>query len=62
MVNLGFTDAPKDIQMMAQGSIAGASAPMRTSDLQEGSYHRGKSLGVQILRANKCLHLECVAR
>lgn len=61
-VVLGTTDAPMDL-MMAQnsGSISDTVAPVRSSDINEGSYHRMKSGGIQIKRANSCLHAEYAA-
>ena len=53
----GMTDPPPG---MGAGiaSISSASAPMRASDINEGSYHRMKSGGIQIMRANGCFHAE----
>jgi hypothetical protein len=54
--------APKSIQIM-QGTFSnevGAAASLAT-DIDQSSYTRMKSAGIQILRANRCFDLVCIA-
>jgi hypothetical protein len=52
----GMTPGPKG---MGVGSSS-AGAPMITTDQDRSSYHRLAVCGVQIKRATKCIHLECI--
>lgn len=57
----GLTDVPKSVKALNATSVASSQAPQISSEINEGSYHRLKSCGIQLQRANRCLHLECVA-
>jgi hypothetical protein len=59
----GLTPMPKSIQMMAGSfNITGENqAALIASDVDESSYTRFKSCGIQILRANTCFDLQCIA-
>lgn len=52
----GLTTVPKTILQMFGGSNGGEIQ----ADVDSGSYHRMKVGGVQLLRSNKCFHLEMV--
>ena len=56
----GITDPPPGMGSNIQ-SISSSAAPIRSSDINEGSYHRMKSGGIQIMRANGCFHAEYAA-
>jgi hypothetical protein len=59
----GLTPAPRSIQLMT-GSFSidkESSASLLASDMDESSYTRFKSAGIQILRANTCFDLQCIA-
>jgi len=60
----GITPAPKSILAMTGelGSLSNeAKAALISTDMDESSYTRFKSAGIQILRANTCFDLQCVA-
>jgi hypothetical protein len=58
----GLTPMPKSLQVMAGGfNVSGDDAKVLASDMDESSYTRMKSAGIQILRANTCFDLQCVA-
>lgn len=59
----GLTPMPKSLQVMAKSfNIDSESqAALLATDVDESSYTRFKSAGIQILRANKCFDLECIA-
>lgn len=59
-VNLGLTNAPREFAA-GTDSVFGGNPPERSSEVDEGSYHRKKSHGIQILRPNRCFHMECIA-
>lgn len=59
----GLTPMPRSIKMMV-GDFnidSESSAALLSSDMDESSYTRFKSAGIQILRANTCFDLQCVA-
>lgn len=59
----GMAAAPRSLQLMSgytNVSQEGA-AGIITTDIDESSYTRFKSAGIQILRANACFDLQCVA-
>jgi len=60
MVNLGMTDAPVDLKAMVNGSVTSPRPPQRSSQLNEGEYARSCSAGIQLMRPNTSLNLECV--
>jgi hypothetical protein len=54
---------PRSIEMMI-GSFnidTESKAALLASDVDESSYTRFKSAGIQILRANTCFDLQCIA-
>lgn len=56
----GLSPTPRSLDIMEGGS-KGNQVPLLTTEVDKSSYHRFKSLGVQILRANKCFDLQCIA-
>jgi hypothetical protein len=58
----GLTPMPKSIQNMTNSfNVGGGTAEIISSDVDESSYTRFKSAGIQILRANTCFDVQCVA-
>lgn len=61
-VNRGLTPLPKQYEIIAgTGNISSGDLALITSDIDEASYHRFASGGVQLRRGNTSLHLECIA-
>jgi hypothetical protein len=60
-VVMGMADAPKSLKIMGGFNLSANEAQLLSSDVDKASYHRFKSLGIQILRASKCFDLQCVA-
>jgi hypothetical protein len=61
-VNRGLTPLPKQYEIIAgTGNIGAGDLSLITSDIDEASYHRFASGGVQLRRGNTSLHLECIA-
>jgi hypothetical protein len=59
----GLTQLPRSLQAM-NGTFnidKETTAAMLATDVDESSYTRFKSCGIQILRANRCFDMECVA-
>lgn len=59
----GLTPMPRSIELMT-GSFSidsETSAALLSTDMDESSYTRFKSAGIQILRANTCFDLQCIA-
>lgn len=56
----GLTPPPKSLQILSNNSGSTASKILAT-DIDKSSYVRMKSAGIQILRANRCFDLQCVA-
>lgn len=56
----GLTNAPKSLQVAGGTTLNDAQIKMISSDQDKSSYHRMAVCGVQIKRATKCMHLECV--
>jgi hypothetical protein len=56
----GLTPMPKSLDILAGNSGMQASKFLAT-DVDESSYTRMKSAGIQILRANRCFDLQCEA-
>lgn len=56
----GLTPMPKSLQILAGNSGMNASK-LLTTDMDKSSYTRFKSAGIQIMRANRCFDLQCVA-
>lgn len=59
----GLTPMPKSLQVMNKSfNIDNESTvAMLTTDIDESSYTRFKSCGIQILRANRCFDMVCIA-
>jgi hypothetical protein len=57
----GLTNAPKSLKIMGGFNLSSNEVQLLSSDQDKASYHRMKSQGIQILRANKCFDLQCVA-
>jgi len=58
----GLTDCPQSIKVLG-GAAAMDDSTLKNmaTDQDKSSYHRLASCGVQLLRANKCFDLQCVA-
>jgi len=56
----GLTPMPKSLQILSGNSGMQASKLLAT-DQDKSAYTRMKSAGIQILRANRCFDLQCVA-
>jgi len=56
----GLTPPPRSLQILSSNSGSVASKILAT-DMDKSSYVRMKSGGIQILRANRCFDLQCVA-
>jgi hypothetical protein len=58
----GLTPMPKSIQAMGGSfNVGNGTVNELSNDIDESSYTRFKSAGIQILRANRCFDLECIA-
>lgn len=58
----GLTPLPKQYEIIAgSGNISAGDLALISSDIDEASYHRFASGGLQLRRGNTSLHLECVA-
>lgn len=58
----GMTQIPRSLEIMLKGNSAGIDdSALLATDVDKASYTRMKSAGIQILRANRCFDLECVA-
>ena len=57
----GMTPMPKSLQILGGFNLSANQIQLLATEVDKSSYHRFKSLGVQILRANKCFDLQCVA-
>lgn len=59
----GLTKMPRSLQVMNSSFNIDSEthAAMLATDIDESSYTRFKSAGIQILRANRCFDLECIA-
>lgn len=58
----GMTPLPKQYQIMAAtGTVSSGDLGSISTDVDEGSYHRFASGGIQLRRGNTSLHLECIA-
>jgi hypothetical protein len=58
----GLTPMPKQYEIIAgTGNISSGDLKLISSDVDEASYHRFASGGVQLRRGNTSLHLECIA-
>lgn len=57
----GMTPMPKSLKILGGFNITGDAAQLLSTEVDKSSYHRFKSAGIQILRANKCFDLQCIA-
>lgn len=58
----GLSSAPKSLQILGGFNLQDSgAAQLLTSEEDKSSYHRFKSMGVQMLRGNKCFDLQCIA-
>lgn len=58
----GLTPMPKSLQAMGGTfNVGEGTANELSTDVDESSYTRFKSAGIQILRGNRCFDLECIA-
>lgn len=59
----GLTPMPRSLQVMNKSFNidSESSVAMLTTDIDESSYTRFKSCGIQILRANRCFDMICIA-
>ncbi len=58
----GLTPMPKQYEILAgAGNINSGDLALINSDVDEASYHRFASGGIQLRRGNTSLHLECIA-
>lgn len=57
----GLTDVPKSLKILDVGSSKDEGIRALATDQDKSSYHRMASCGIQLLRANKCFDLQCVA-
>jgi len=56
----GLTPVPRSLNILS-GNVTGTQAVDLATDIDKSSYVRMKSAGIQILRANRCFDLQCVA-
>jgi len=57
----GMTPMPKSLKIMQGFNLGRGDIQLLSTEVDKSSYHRFKSLGVQILRASKCFDLQCIA-
>lgn len=57
----GLTDAPASLRIMQTGGSMDSQVPQMAHEQDKSAYHRFKSAGIQMLRANRCFDLQCVA-
>jgi hypothetical protein len=57
----GLTNAPRTMKLRSGGMLNEAEVKQISSDQDKASYHCMGVFGIQIKRATKCFHLECVA-
>lgn len=56
----GLTPMPKSVALMS-GAAGGQASKYLSTEQDKSSYHRFCSSGIQIMRANRCFDLQCVA-
>jgi len=56
----GLTNVPKGLQIMG-GTTGLEGSKFLSTDMDESSYVRLASVGIQIRRANRCFDLQCIA-
>lgn len=57
----GLTPMPRSLKVMGGFDIQGDQVQLLSTESDKSSYHRFKSAGVQMLRANRCFDMQCVA-
>lgn len=57
----GLTNAPRSLRIAGGNTLSDEQIKMISTDQDKSAYHRMAVCGVQIKRATKCMHLECVA-
>ena len=57
----GLADAPKSLRIMQSGGSMDSQVPQMAHEVDRSAYHRFKSAGIQMLRANRCFDLQCIA-
>jgi len=57
----GMTPMPKSLKILGGFNLTTDQAQLLATEVDKSSYHRLKSAGIQMLRANKCFDLQCVA-
>ncbi len=57
----GMTPMPKSLNIMRDGGSLSGQVPVMAHEVDKAAYHRMKSAGIQMLRANKCFDLQCIA-
>ena len=58
----GLCEIPKSLEIMLGGNSTGIDdSKLISTDVDKAAYTRIKSAGIQILRANRCFDLQCVA-
>lgn len=56
----GLNPAPKSVQIIS-GNAGGQASKILSTEQDKSSYHRFSSCGIQMLKANRCFDLQCVA-
>lgn len=56
----GLTPPPRTLSIMGGFNLNGDAAQILASSMDKSSYHRFKSAGIQMLRANKAFDMQCV--
>lgn len=56
----GLSEAPKSLRIMQGGGSMDSQVAVMATEIDKSSYHRFKSAGIQMLRANKCFDLQCI--
>lgn len=56
----GLTNAPRSYQIAGGFNLSDDNIKLISTEQDKSSYHRLSVCGIQIMRANKCFHLECV--
>lgn len=59
-VQKGLTPTPRSVSII-QGLGGNVDSGLVSTDQDKSSYYRMKSAGIQILRANRCFDLQCIA-
>lgn len=57
----GLTPVPRSLKVLGGFDLTASDIQQINSDVDEGSYHRFKSQGVQMLRGNRSFDLRCIA-